>query len=182
MLLDEALRGARDAGADVFSLRCCDMQISGCVECGACDETGECVVDDDMQKVYPLLLQCDVIVLASPMFFYGITAQAKALIDRCQALWCKVKLGLLPDRKRVFREGAGYLVCVGATKGKNLFDGVELVAKYFYDALDLKYGRGVFVRSVEGKGDISRHPDALAQAYRLGQNAVATPGWIVENQ
>ena len=182
MLLDEVLRGARDAGGDVVSLRCCDQQIAGCLECGGCDDTGECVQQDDMQKVYPLLLQCDAIFLASPIFFYGITSQAKALIDRCQALWCKVRLGLIPGEKRVLREGAGYLICVGATKGKNLFEGVELVGKYFYDALDLRYGRGVFVRSVEGKGDIAQHPDALAQAYQLGRNAVVTPGWVLESQ
>ena len=182
MLLDEALKGARDAGADVSSVRCCALQIAGCVECGGCDETGECVVQDDMQNVYPLLLQCDVIILASPMFFYGMTSQAKAVIDRCQALWCRKRLKGPGGQKRALRQGGGYLICVGATKGKTLFDGVELVAKYFYDALDLPYGRGVFIRSVEGKGDIAKHPEALTKSYELGKTAVTTPGWIAETQ
>ncbi len=79
--------------------------MAGCVECGGCNETGECVVDDDMQLVYPRLLESKIIFLASPMFFYGITAQAKALIDRCQAMWCRRMLDKTPERMRTVRRG-----------------------------------------------------------------------------
>ncbi len=130
LLLDESLKGAADAGALVSSLRCCDLEISGCIECAGCDATGECVVDDDMQQVYPLLDEADVIILAAPMFFYSVPAQAKALIDRCQAMWCRRLLGETPHEKKAPSRGRGYLIAVGATKGKNLFEGVELVAKY----------------------------------------------------
>ena len=89
VLLDEALRGAGITGAEVSPVRCCDLKISGCAECGGCDQTGVCVIDDDMQEVYPKLLEANVVILASPIFFYGISSQAKALIDRCQAMWCR---------------------------------------------------------------------------------------------
>lgn len=171
MLLDEALRGASDAGAEVSSICCCEKDIGGCIECGGCDATGECVVDDDMQQVYPLLDEAEVIILASPMFFYNVPAQAKALIDRCQAMWCR-RLLRAPGEKHPQPRGKGYLIAAGATKGKNLFEGAEWVAKYFYDALQMSYEGGVFVRSVEGKGDMAQHPDELKQAYELGKNAV----------
>ncbi|MBI4965675.1 MAG: flavodoxin family protein [Desulfomonile tiedjei] len=171
MLLDEALDGAKSAGADVSSIRCCDLKIAGCIECGGCDETGECVVDDDMQSVYPRLLEADAIILASPIFFYGITAQAKALIDRCQAMWCRRLLDKTPEEKRTYAGGCGYLIAAGATKGANLFQGAELVAKYFFDALDMRYEGGVLVKSVEGKGEIGKHPDFLKQAFELGRSA-----------
>lgn len=173
-LLDEVLRGCRDAGAEVKSIRCTDLNMSGCVECGGCDQTGTCVINDDMQGVYPMLVEADVIVLASPMFFYGITSQAKALIDRCQALWCKRLLEKGPGRKKGYEGGKGYLVAAGATKGKNLFQSSELVAKYFYDALDMSYEGGVFVRGVEGPEDVRKHPDVLRQAYELGKTAVTS--------
>ncbi len=173
ILLDEALRAARAAGADVSSVRCCDLKIAGCVECGGCDKTGKCVVDDDMQKVYPKLYEADAIILASPIFFYGVTSQAKALIDRCQAAWCKRMLDKNPEERRSLDSGKGYLICVGATKGKNLFEGAQLVAKYFYDALDMSYEGGVFVNKVETKGDIRNHPDALKQADDLGKRIVS---------
>lgn len=171
MLLDEALKGAADAGAEVQSIRCCDKDIGGCIECGGCDATGECVVDDEMQQVYPLLDEAEVIILASPMFFYSMPAQAKALIDRCQAMWCR-RLLRTPGEKNPPPRGRGYLIAVGATKGKTLFEGAEMVAKYFYDALQMSYGGGVFVRSVEGKADIANHPEELKQAYELGKAAV----------
>ena len=173
ILLDEAISAARAAGADVSSIRCCDLTIAGCVECGGCDKTGKCVVDDDMQKVYPKLYEADAIILASPIFFYGITSHAKALIDRCQAAWCKRMLDKTPEERRALDSGKGYLICVGATKGKNLFEGAQLVAKYFYDALDMSYEGGVFLNKVEAKGAIKNHPDALKQASELGKRVVS---------
>ncbi len=171
VLLDEALKGAESAGARVSSIRCCDLKINGCVECGGCDKTGKCVVDDDMQSVYPQLEEADAIILASPIFFYSMTSQAKALIDRCQAAWCKRMLNKKPDRRKTYEGGRGYLICVGATKGSNLFEGSQLVGKYFYDALDMEYGGGVFAKSVEGKGDIAKHPDIVKEAFELGKEA-----------
>ncbi len=173
ILLDEALRAAGAGGADVSSVRCCDLKIAGCVECGGCEQTGKCVVDDDMQKVYPKLYEADAIILASPIFFYGLTSHAKALIDRCQAAWCKRMLDKTPEERRTLDAGRGYLICVGATKGKNLFEGAQLVGKYFYDALDMSYEGGVFINKVEGKGDIRNHPDALKQADELGKRVVS---------
>jgi multimeric flavodoxin WrbA len=173
ILLDKTLQAARSAGADVSPIRCCDLKIAGCAECGGCDRTGKCVVDDDMQKVYPKLYEADAIVLASPIFFYGITSQAKALIDRCQAAWCKRMLDKTPEEKRTLSRGRGYLICVGATKGKNLFEGAQLVAKYFFDALDMSFEGGVFINKVDRKGDIENNPDALKQAYELGTRVVS---------
>lgn len=169
ILLDECLKSARAAGAEVLTIRCCDLTIAGCVECAGCEETGQCVIEDDMQKVYPKLLEANGIVLASPMFFYGITSQAKALIDRCQAMWCRSRLRQTADARPARPRGRGYLICAGATKGATLFQGAELVAKYFYDALEMTYEGGVFVRKVEAKGDILKDGQALKQAFDLGR-------------
>jgi len=177
ILLDEALKGVQSAGGEISSIRCCDLEISGCIECGGCDETGECIIQDDMQRVYPLLRDADVIILASPIFFYGITSQAKALIDRCQAMWCKRVIEHQGSSKRPpHDQGKGYLICVGATKGANLFQGVELTAKYFYDALGMTYEGGVFVRRVERKGDIVKHGEAMTEAFELGCRVASDDG------
>ena len=95
-----------------------------------------------MDRVYPLLQEADVIFLASPNFFYNVTAQLKLLIDRSQAMWSKRLLEKTPEQRRFYDSGKGYLICIGATKGKNLFVGVELTAKYFFDALDMTYEGG----------------------------------------
>jgi multimeric flavodoxin WrbA len=172
-LLNEALKGARDAGAEVTTIRCVDLDMSGCLECGGCDETGECVLQDDMQSVYPQLDEANAIIVASPMFFYGVSSQVKALIDRCQAMWNRRMLRKTKDQRRTHDRGRGYLLAVGATRGKNLFEGAQLVAKYFFDALDMTYEGGVFVRSAEGAGDIARQPEAMQEALELGRRVVA---------
>ncbi len=126
-----------------------------------------------MQLVYPRLLEARIIFLASPMFFYGITSQAKAVIDRCQAMWCRRMLDKTPVERKTYDGGQGYLISVGATRGANLFEGAQLVAKYFFDALDMSYDGGIFIKSVDRKGDIDKHPEVLNQAQELGRDAVA---------
>jgi len=171
ILLDKALEGAAGAGAEVEKLLVSRLKISPCVEDYGCLEAGNCSIKDDMQAVYEKLLQADHVILASPIFFYGITAQAKALVDRCQALWVRryiLKTGT--DDKRV-RKGA--FISVGATKGEKLFDGAVLTAKYFFDAIGVKHERDLLIKGVDDRGQIEEHPTALQDAFRLGRELVS---------
>ena len=171
-LLDRALEGANASGAEILRVYVRDLNISGCLECGGCDETGVCVVKDDMEGVYPLMEDAKVIFLASPIFFYGFTSQVKALVDRSQAMWCRRMLKKTPEERKHYDGGKGYLIAAGATKGKNLFLGVELEAKYFFDALDMSYEGGLLLRQVEKRSDIRKKPEALQVAFDLGKKAV----------
>jgi multimeric flavodoxin WrbA len=171
LLLDKALEGAQSAGASIEKIFVRDLSFSGCLECGGCDETGECVLSDQMDGIYPLLRETPVIILASPIFFYGLPSQAKALVDRSQALWMKRALEKTPDQRKHYHHGRGYFIAVGATKGKSLFEGVELTARYFFDALDKSYGGGLFIKNIEKKGAIADHPTALKEAFELGVRA-----------
>jgi multimeric flavodoxin WrbA len=172
LLLDKVLEGAGSAGAEIQRVYVREMKISGCQECGGCDKTGECVIPDEMQQIYPKLLDSEILFLSSPIFFYGLPSQAKALVDRSQAMWSKRALEKSPEQRKRYDHGRGYLIAVGATKGKNLFDGVQLTAKYFFDALDKSYEGGLFFRAIEGKGSIREHPAALEEGYALGVKAV----------
>jgi multimeric flavodoxin WrbA len=170
-LLDRALGGARDAGAEVSSIRARELKVEGCRECGGCDETGECVIDDEMQRVYELLTGADAIIAATPIFFYTVPAQLKAVIDRCQAMWNRRRLSKPREQWKNHGSGRGYLIAVGATRGAKLFDSVELVARYFFDALDMSYQGGVFSRGLDEKGAVAEQPELLQQAYELGRQA-----------
>jgi multimeric flavodoxin WrbA len=169
LLLDKALEGVQSQGAAIEKIYVRDLSFSGCVECGGCDETGECVLSDDLDAIYPLLLETPVIILSSPIFFYGLPSQAKALVDRSQALWMKRALEKGPGLRKPYDHGRGYFIAVGATKGKSLFDGVQLTAKYFFDALDKSYEGGLFYKNIEKKGTITDHPTALKEAFEFGQ-------------
>jgi multimeric flavodoxin WrbA len=122
--------------------------------------------------VYPLLESAEVIILSASIFFYGVPAQAKALIDRCQALWRKRMLTKTKEQRMTYDSGRGYLIIVGATSGKSLFDGAVLTARYFYDALDISYEDAMFVRKIDKKGAILEHPEFLDEAFQFGVSIV----------
>jgi len=173
LLLEEALRGAQEKGANVERLYLSDYAITPCKECHGCDHAGNCVVLDDMQKIYPKLLEADVIIFASPIFFYGVTAWAKALIDRSQALWSRKYLLKDPSLGKEGRKRKGFFISVGATKGQRVFDGAILTVKYFFDVLNAEYVGELLFRGVEAKGDILKHHEALQQAYEMGRKLVS---------
>ena len=170
LLLDRALEGSRSENADVSQLYPRKMRIEGCRACYGCETTGRCVVQDDMAEVYPLLASADAILLATPIFFYGPSAQVKALIDRCQCKWCGGVLRKRAGQDRRFDQGKGYLIAVGASKGEHLFAGTEWVAKYFFDALDMTFDGKLLVRGVDGKADILTHPEEMERARRFGMD------------
>ena len=96
-LLAELLIGAASRGAEVKTTILKKLAIEPCRHCDGCIKAGHCVVNDDMQQVYEELKQADVIVLASPVQFMGVTAHLKAMIDRGQAMWArKYQLKLPP--------------------------------------------------------------------------------------
>ena len=170
ILLDKALEGAREAGAEVEKVLASKLKISPCLEIYACRKDGDCAIKDDMQLLYKKLLEADHIIFASPIFFYGVTSQAKALVDRCQALWVrKHVLDMGKEDKRVRR---GIFISVGATRGTKLFDGAVLTVKYFFDAIGVKYSGDLLVRGIDNKAQIREHPTALEDAFRLGQELV----------
>jgi multimeric flavodoxin WrbA len=112
LLLAEVMKGAKSKGAGVKTIVLNDLKISPCQHCDACFEAGVCKVKDDMQTVYREMEKADRIVLASPVQFMGVSAQAKAMIDRCQALWARkyiLKQPPLGDR----RPRKGLFIAVG---------------------------------------------------------------------
>jgi len=109
------------------------------------------------------------LMLASPIFFYSVSAHTKILMDRCQSLWVKkywidkVPYGQwTPIRKGLF-------ISVGATKGKKLFDGTLLTVKYFFDVLDMELWRSLLYRSLDFEDDALKHPEYLEEAYQAGK-------------
>jgi len=173
ILLEEALKGAEKDGANIERLYLGDFTITPCKECHGCDDTGKCILLDDMEKIYSKLLEADVVILASPIFFYGVTAWAKALIDRSQALWARKYLLKDPSLGKEGKKRKGFFISVGATKGPKVFDGAILTVKYFFDVLNVEYAGELVFRGVEAKGDILKHPEALQQAVEAGRKLVS---------
>lgn len=143
------------------------QNVAPCIGCGGCDESGECIVKDDMTELYEKLDEADIIFLVGPTYFYGLSAQIKGFIDRIQAKWSRKYLLKVPFRKKDTRKG--YLVCTAATHGKKLFDGSVLVAKSFFDAIDMDYGGSLLIRGVDGRGEFADKQEEVENARTLAR-------------
>ncbi len=156
-LLSAFLEAAARRGARTRVLSVPEADIRPCRELGVCEQRGTCPIRDDLAREgYRLIREAEVVALASPVFFYGMTAQLKALVDRCQVFWArKYRLRLADPRKATRR---GYVLSVGATQGKNLFEGLLLSARYFLDAIDAPLAGSLLYRGIEGPGDLARRP------------------------
>ncbi len=170
LLLAEVLRGA-SRGAEVKTIILSDLNIAPCQHCDDCLKTGDCTTRDDMQLVYRELERADRIVLASPIHFMGVTAQLKAMIDRCQALWAR-KYRLNKPPLGDGRERKGLFISVGGRSKANQFGPALAVVKSLFISLDIAYAGELVFPGIDAKGAITRHPDALKQAYLAGQRLV----------
>jgi multimeric flavodoxin WrbA len=168
-LLKHAVWGAIDAGAQVDEIILRDLKISPCLEIYACKKDGRCAIKDDFHQVVDQILSAKGLILASPVFFYTVSAHTKILMDRCQSLWVKkywidkVPFGQWEPKRK------GLFISVGATKGKKLFDGALLTVKYFFDVLDTELYRSLLFRRLEFEDDVLKHPEYLEEAYEAGK-------------
>jgi len=171
LLLDEVMKGAASRGAEVKTIILNDLKITPCQHCDACRKAGRCRIEDDMQMVYRELERADRLVLASPVQFMGPTAQMKAMIDRCQALWARKYVLKMPPLGNS-RERKGLFVSVGGLKLANLFEPSLAIVKTLFKVIDITYAGALLFPGIDEKGAIAKHPDALRQAFLAGQKLV----------
>lgn len=175
LLFREVLRGAEAQGAVPTVFRIADLSISPCPECIGCYETGICIIEDDYQKVAGALRTADALVFASPVYFGGVTAQAKALIDRTQAFWIeKYKLKRrwrAPDD----RPRALFVSTAGSARASQ-FDGALKEANAFFAATDFEFAGTLLFGGLDQRGSITSHPTALQEAYEAGRALFPSPG------
>lgn len=158
ILCDEFAKGAKESGHIVEKIRVAEKNIGYCRACYACKQSGICAIKDDMAEILQKMIDADVIVLASPVYFYSIDAQLKALIDRTVARWLEVKnkefyyIVTAADEEMVSGETTlacfrGYADCVEGAIEKGII-----------------YGMGAYE-----KGEIRDNP-AMTQAYEMGKS------------
>ena len=173
LLLAEVMKGAASKGAEVKTIILNNLKIAPCQHCDACLKTGRCKVKDDMQMIYDELEQADRIVLASPIHFMGVTAQTKAMIDRCQALWARKYILKKPPLGGRQVEKRGLFISVGARTIANLFEPTLVMIKTLFRLLDITYTGELLFSGIDERGAIAKHPDALHQAFLIGQELMA---------
>ena len=159
LLCDEFLRGAREAGHEAEKLRVAEKKIapcSGCYYCTAHD--GACVHKDDMAEVLQKMIDADVIVLASPVYFYSINAQLKAVIDRTVARWLEV------------RDKEFYYIATMADEPKTSADTTLACFRGYAECVEGAVEKGIIIGSGVYEAGRVRGKPAMAQAYEMGKN------------
>jgi multimeric flavodoxin WrbA len=169
VLAQRAAEGARAAGAEVESVYLHGLDIRPCDACDLCTESGSCVIEDDMQPLYPKLAAADAILLASPVYWFTFSAQLKLCIDRWYGFqghrWQEV------SRKRfgvILTYGDSDLYTSGAINAIHTF---ETMGRFLKSEIV-----GIVHGSLMDVGDAEKHPDLLQQAYELGQSLAAAAG------
>jgi multimeric flavodoxin WrbA len=167
ILAGQVAEGARAAGANVEVFDLHNMDIRPCDACDFCQETdGACVIGDDMQLLYPKLRQAHGILIASPVYWFTLSAQAKLCIDRWYAL--QGAQGSLLAGKRF-----GLVLAYGDT---DPYTSGAINAIHTYQDM-LRYlhaeSAGVVYASANEAGAVRQQPETLARAYRLGEQIAA---------
>ena len=157
ILCNHFAQGAREAGHEVIQLFLRDRQIACCIACDACKRNGGiCAIKDDMAAILQEMKLADVIVLASPVYFYSVNAQMKAMIDRCVADYLA-----LADK-------TFYFIATAAEQDVQALATTFDCLRGFTDCLPNAHVKGV----IQGHGAWERgdvmHTNALQEAYRMG--------------
>ncbi len=154
-MLSLFLNQAEEMGFETKTIDALNFNCKSCIGCENCEKTGFCVFHDAMENViFPLFRAADIIVLSTPVYFYSVSGQIKPIIDRTQTLWSRLYRLNIKDPGNRFRKGI--LLSAGATKGNNLFDGISLTAKYFFDAAGAEFSDKLCYKMVDKPGDIKK--------------------------
>jgi multimeric flavodoxin WrbA len=166
-LAEKVAAGVKDSGAEVESLSLHEMDIRPCDACDSCQETGGvCVIKDDMQSLYPKLKRASAIVVASPVYWFTISAQSKLCIDRWYAFQT-------PQGSELRGRKFGFILTYGdvdlyTSGGINAIHTFESMCRFLHgDMVGMVYG------SADKPGEVVNQPELMEKAYQLGRKLVA---------
>ena len=150
-------RGAEEAGHEVETIYLRDKEIGFCRGCVACLKLGHCVIQDDAVEIAAKMHDADVLVFATPVYYYSISGQLKTMLDRANPLF---------SSDYAFTEV--YLLATAAEDGCSTFDGAKKAVQGWVDCFPRCTLAGtVLAGGVNGVGEIAGHP-ALDRARRMG--------------
>lgn len=167
-LLNEMLRGIKECNVEIKKYELSKLKINSCVGCYECGNTGQCIYDDDMKKLYTEFNRADIIILASPLYFNSVSSISKLMIDRCHALWAskfvfkKPLIDIVKKRKGIFVSTAG------ARQKEDGFIGATKVVELFFKATNTEFTEELFVDNTD-KISVSDRTEILKKAFEIGK-------------
>jgi len=168
-LLDRALKGAEDAGCEVEKIVVANLDFQACQEMMFCKEHETCILDDDMQAMYPKLRGMDGLIVATPVMTMGIPGKLKSFIDRFQVFFMAKyvrKKPLISKEKK--KERKGLFICISGMNIPEVFVGAKLTVKAFFDIIDCQYSDELLISDMDTIKNIQAQPALLEAAYKKG--------------
>jgi len=171
VLLEQVLQGAAAAGARTDLIRLRDLRFESCRHCGGCDQTGQCVVQDDMQCIHASLRAAQHLVLASPIHFSGVSGETKAMIDRAQCCWVeryRLKRRVVPPERE--RRGLFLATCGG--EDTRVFGWARHTVKAFFNSTGFTYWGELFEANSDEAPAMAQRDEVWTRAEELGRRLV----------
>jgi multimeric flavodoxin WrbA len=168
-LLDRALKGAEDAGCTVEKIEIASLDFQSCMEMLFCKDHDTCIMDDDMQQLYPKFKDMDALIIATPVMTMGIPGKLKSMMDRFQVFFMAKyirKKPFISKERRVERKGL--FICISGMKIPEVFVGAKLTARAFLDIIDCQYTDELLINDMDTIRDVTAHPALLEAAYQKG--------------
>lgn len=158
LLCQEFMRGAKEKNNNVEHIRLSEKDIGYCRGCYACSNNGKCFQQDDMNEINEKLLKADVIVFATPVYFYSMSGQLKVFIDRLVSIYTKIRADIY------------ILVTAWDSNTENLESTVEAIRGATRDCFENCEEKGVvYAGGVVNKGEV-KNKQAMKDAYNYGKN------------
>lgn len=160
ILAKECLKGALDAGLDAEFVSLKDKEIKFCIGCLSCQSTGKCVLKDDVAEIMDKILHAEVVVFASPIYYYEMSGQLKTLLDRLNPLY---------PSDYAFRDI--YMIATAAEDEKTTFDKAYNGLQGWVDCFEKAQLKGIVTGGgISDPNGAINNSDALTRAYNLGKN------------
>lgn len=172
ILLSQALAGAKAAGAEVEKIILDRKHISGCKDCKKCNKMGVCAMQDDMTDIQKKILDAYAIIHASPVYFWTMTAQMKAYLDR----WCVFFDSEWRWQKEFYPKMRGKRIGLITVCGDTNVHTADPIVHSFKSTVDMTkmHWLGAVMASASDKGDIVTNEAAIQQAFELGKKAATS--------
>jgi len=166
----ELLKPFHASGFDVIEIHVHDKKISPCTACGTCREKLICPINDDMNSIYPLIRQADVITISAPLYFSSVPSQLKALIDRCQVFWEEKNRS--PEKTLTGKQGV--FICTAGADYNNMFSGVRQVIRHFFNTLNVDFNENeaILVPGLDSPNSGKITLEIIDNAVRLSERII----------
>ncbi|MCK9308278.1 MAG: flavodoxin family protein [Methanoculleus sp.] len=168
-LLDEAIRGAEEAGCEVEKLEVAHMDVLPCMEFFQCKESETCLIQDEMGEFYDRFREMDGLIIATPVMTMGIPGRLKSFMDRFQVFYmAKYHRGrsfISPERRKKRKM---LFISIAGMNIPNVFEGVKMTARAFGEIIDCPYWDEVLRNDMDTIQDITTRPEVMEAAHKKG--------------